>query len=429
MITSQNVFSITEQGDGTPVPVGVRGERVGPSRPSASDYSTTATVVINQAAIADNATGIKPVMNQEKEVTIPPRFLIIRKSQGDFSRESPFLIQKLLFGIVGNLKNIRKINEGLLVETVSSAQSTRLLNTKRLGENTIVVEPHKSLNVVKGVVVCRDLLNSTIEEITEGLKSQGVIEVKRIKINKNGELIDTANHVLTFNKPTLPSYVNAAFYKLPVRHYIPAPMRCFRCQRYGHTAMKCDNQQICMCGKPPHESQPCEEPLKCVNCLGDHSSRSKDCPVYKQELAIQEIKVKEKLSYLEAKKKVVVQTPKTGVSYAKAISTPAKIDSASIIKELIPQLVTALKDVFVCKERKENIDETNFKTPVSQDVSRQESEDISDSESIQSYASSSIELPIEKRKREELSPDKNSPGDAIQTRSKKGKLAGKSKKK
>lgn len=43
---------------------------------------------------------------------------------------------------------------------------------------------------------------------------------------------------------------------------------------------------MCVCGKPPHQGSLYTEPLVCINCNGQHSARSRNCPVYKQEAAI-----------------------------------------------------------------------------------------------------------------------------------------------
>lgn len=287
------------------------------------------------------------IMSQEKEIV--PRFLVIKRSEGDFEKVSPFLLSKLLFGLVGELKSIKKIREGLLVETVSATQALRLMKATTLGDMAIQTLAHRTLNISKGVVFCRDLLNCSVEEICSELKSQGVIEVRRIKTRINGDLKDTANHVLTFNTPKIPAKIKVAYYSLNVRLYIPAPMRCFRCQKFGHTATRCSNEQVCVCGKKLHEGTPCDQPVTCVNCKGPHNARSRDCPVFKQEVAIQELKAKENITYPEARKKVIIPTPR-GVSYAKAASTIPKMDTTPLVQELIPQLVSALKSVFVTRE-------------------------------------------------------------------------------
>lgn len=94
-------------------------------------------------------------------------------------------------------------------------------------------------------------------------------------------------------------------------------MRCYRCQKFGHTATRCNNEAICSCGKPSHGDNPYPETPECANCKGKHLAKSKDCPHYKQEAAIKEIQVRENIPYPEAKAKVVIRTPTLGISYAR----------------------------------------------------------------------------------------------------------------
>ncbi|KAK5644855.1 hypothetical protein RI129_006155 [Pyrocoelia pectoralis] len=281
-------------------------------------------------------------MNPEKRIL--PRFWIVKKEEGDFFKDSPFAIYQQLFGFVGETKMIRKIKEGLLVETASAAQASRLESIKKLGQTPVTVTPHDKLNQSRGVITCRDLLNCTVEEIVEGMSSQNVIEARRIKTRRNGTLEDTASLILTFNKLTIPQKVKAGFHSLPVRLYIPDPIRCFKCQAFGHTTLRCNNAAVCACGKQPHEDVPCNTPFTCVNCKGDHSSRSKNCPTYKTEKAIQEIKTRENLPYHEAKKKVVIATPAQGVSYAETTTSTAK-QSAGLYKEVASQLLPLVKEI------------------------------------------------------------------------------------
>lgn len=189
------------------------------------------------------------------------------------------------------------------METRTDAQSNRLMKVTNFADYPVTVIPHGTLNSSKGIVYCKDLMNCSEEEIQEELKEIGVMKVERIKIRKDGKLTDTPNHILTFNKPKLPSDIKVAMYKLEIRPYIPAPVRCYRCQKLGHTTISCNNEPRCACGKQPHEDSPCESSPVCVNCNGSHSAGYKGCPAYKTEFAIQKIRVTEKLSYFEAKKK------------------------------------------------------------------------------------------------------------------------------
>ncbi|KAK5640215.1 hypothetical protein RI129_011026 [Pyrocoelia pectoralis] len=205
------------------------------------------------------------------------------------------MIQKQLFGLIGEVKSIRKVKDGMLIETVSTPQAKKLFSSERLDSPKIEVTPENTLNYSKGMVNCKNLL----VEICSELKSHEVTKVRRIKKKVNGELQGTPNHVLTFNTPKLAPMIKAGYLVLSVRVHVPAPIRCFRCQI----------TQMCVCGKELHGDKRCEDSIECVNCKGNHLDISKSWPIYKQESVIQEIKVKENISYLEARRKVGLPTP------------------------------------------------------------------------------------------------------------------------
>lgn len=54
-------------------------------------------------------------------------FLVIKREEGDFTNINPFLISRTLKRIVGDLKNVCKVRDGLLVETIINKEQTRLL--------------------------------------------------------------------------------------------------------------------------------------------------------------------------------------------------------------------------------------------------------------------------------------------------------------
>ncbi|GFX06356.1 uncharacterized protein TNCV_2938841 [Trichonephila clavipes] len=55
---------------------------------------------------------------------------------------------------------------------------------------------------------------------------------------------------------------------------------------------------------------------KCVNCKGDHPSYSRSCPTWSIEKEITALKIKNKISYPEARRIVSSRTPVSGISYA-----------------------------------------------------------------------------------------------------------------
>ena len=96
------------------------------------------------------------------------------------------------------------------------------------------------------------------------------------------------------------------YYRLAVSQFIPNPIRCYKCQKFGHTKFNCRKNEVCnKCGKEDHnDSQECTNEAKCVNCQGNHASNDKTYPKWKEEKEIQRIKAERGISYTDAKKQM-----------------------------------------------------------------------------------------------------------------------------
>ena len=97
-----------------------------------------------------------------------------------------------------------------------------------------------------------------------------------------------------------PFAVNKA--TVAVSQFIPNPIRCYKCQKFGHTKFNCRKNEVCnKCGNEDHtDSQECTNEAKCVNCQGNHASNDKTCPKWKEEKEIQRIKAERGISYTDA---------------------------------------------------------------------------------------------------------------------------------
>ncbi|XP_067123226.1 uncharacterized protein [Centruroides vittatus] len=200
-----------------------------------------------------------------------PAYLIVHATgEKPLSKASPFLIQKLFESTIGQLKKIQKLRSGdLLVETASPQQSAKLLQTKTLGEMEVTVTPHGSLNSSRGVI------SEDESDIQIGLSDQGVTAVRRISIRRDGKFIPTKHLILTFNKSTLLSVITAGYLRCPVRPYVPNLLRCFKCQRFGHSQTSCRGKSVCaQCWTEGHESTECNSTPCCVNCKDTHPAYS-----------------------------------------------------------------------------------------------------------------------------------------------------------
>ncbi|GFV89074.1 uncharacterized protein TNCV_4912731 [Trichonephila clavipes] len=216
------------------------------------------------------------------------------KTPDTFTNVSPFLIEKAFNGSIGEVKSIRKMRSGdLFLEASSAKQATALINLQKLAHLDVTVAPHTTLNFSRGVISPADFLNVSTEEIKENMQAQNVCDVRRITIRRDGQVLNTKHLILTFNTPDLPQTVKMAYIRCPVRPYIPNPLRCFQCQRFGHSKTVCRGQPTCSrCAEVGHDSADCKAKERCVNCKGDHSSFSRACPTWLLEKEITALQIK-----------------------------------------------------------------------------------------------------------------------------------------
>lgn len=219
---------------------------------------------------------------------------------------SPFLVSKTLSDTIGvGYKASRMANGDLLLELRDEIQHQKLSNLTSFGDVPVTVTPHRTMNTSRGVVSDDDLMGLTETELVEGWSDQNVLNVKRISMRRDGKEIQTKHLILTFGSSILPETIEAGYIKLKVRPYIPNPLRCFKCQRFGHSSQNCRGRSTCAkCSSTEHQSESCENTAHCVNCDGDHAAYSRSCPSWKREKKIVAIKVKENISFKEARRRI-----------------------------------------------------------------------------------------------------------------------------
>ena len=161
-------------------------------------------------------------------------------------------------------------------------------------------------------------------EIRMELQEQGVVEVHRVTVKKDTEKVPTNTLFLTFISPDLPKEIMVGYLKVKVALFVPNPMHCFNCSKYGHTSQRCKVAVKCMgCGKDKREGQ-CEGPKLCSNCYGPHASSAKDCPVWQKDKEVQCVHVEKRISFPEARQLVEAKMSSVitgGKTYAAATST------------------------------------------------------------------------------------------------------------
>ena len=222
----------------------------------------------------------------------------------------------------GRTPKVSQLKYGrLLVETNSPEESVRLQNLSSLGGNDAVCTPHPTLNQSKGLIYAPQLMKYSEERLHAEFEAQGVSKVERMKKMIDGALTPQPNLILTFDNTVLPKVIYAAWYKIEVKPFIPRPRRCFYCQEFGHVVTSCrlkdqGKPSICKnCGEEEHGM--CAKISKCVHCGSNHPASSFECDVYIFEKEVQATRTKERISFAEAKEKVLTKFIRPGVSFAR----------------------------------------------------------------------------------------------------------------
>ncbi|KFM83317.1 Nucleic-acid-binding protein from mobile element jockey, partial [Stegodyphus mimosarum] len=115
-------------------------------------------------------------------------------------------------------------------------------------------------------------------------------------------------------------------------------MRCFQCQRFGHTKNSCRGKLTCArCSLVGHESESCSAVPLCINCKGEHTAFSRSCPKWKLEKEVQATKVNNNISYAEARRLVQTNQIRPNTSFAAAVkSTKSVAVQVSVGTQTLP---------------------------------------------------------------------------------------------
>lgn len=262
-----------------------------------------------------------------------PKYLIISSDdpQKQLKTVSPFVIKKWINANCDAVEEISRLRDGnILVLTKNARQTQVLLKLKTVaGLCKVKVELHKTLNICKGVIYCKDWFMLSDDEIKKELEDQKVVKVENIKREKDGKRIASPLFIISFNAYNLPTQLDTGFYKVLVKPYIPNPMRCVKCKKFGHTKNFCESPILCAeCAEIEHIPSPCLKPIKCVNCnSSEHNSLNKICPNFIERKKILQIKIEDKCSFALAKKKFLTSS-KTKI-YFEPNKTFASITSNS----------------------------------------------------------------------------------------------------
>ena len=133
--------------------------------------------------------------------------------------------------------------------------------------------------------------------------------------------------------------VNVGYVRVKVDRYIPNPLRCFKCQKFGHSSRLCRNEAVChRCGEK-HSEENCNNAAKCINCSGPHGASSRECPVWLREKEVQRVKAEKNIPFPQARQ-IVIQQQSTVL---RSGPTSAAVVSAAVSAQRHPTVTVAAR--------------------------------------------------------------------------------------
>ena len=151
-------------------------------------------------------------------------------------------------------------------------------------------------------------LDVELEKVKESVQNQyRVVSITRLnKKNSRGQWEPSLALKVTFEEEELPRDLKIGYSYYKVQPYVSEPLRCYRCQRLGHTALGCNARKRCLKCGGEHLIEQCKSDTeKCANCKGCHTANSKRCRVYQTACDIEKEKALKQTTYEEARRRVV----------------------------------------------------------------------------------------------------------------------------
>jgi len=225
---------------------------------------------------------------------------------------NPFFISREIEKSFGKIAQVESRGLSLKLTCTSQKQKESVVNCKVLGNIEVVgsipnVETRKLQNVERAKVhrvvitgVPVDIEDNVVKEETSA------IEAKRIYKRYDSNAAPTTAVILTFEVENIPSTVTIGYLRFKTKNYIPMVTRCYKCQKFGHTASRCRQESdTCPICSGPHTYTECSvkentETKKCANCGEAHSASYRGCKEYILAKQVNHRAAENRLSYRDA---------------------------------------------------------------------------------------------------------------------------------
>ena len=241
------------------------------------------------------------------------RFLVLKTER----RISPLVLENKLLSLCPTREMCfrpQKTNEWL-IEATTKAQSDIFLKIEEIQGIKVSVKSHDMLNYIQGTVVLpqidedeeipdKTILLDSLKLRYDNINNIEVFEIPNRKNHKNPIRIAK----IKFIGQDLTQKIKILGQNREVRPYVPKPLQCKLCCKFGHTHKVCQNKEICIvCGSEEHTTNWKCPDMNCSNCGQLHHARSKECPFYMYNTELKLLMTRTGMAVREAKLELKVR--------------------------------------------------------------------------------------------------------------------------
>ena len=245
----------------------------------------------NSEGDSDQGSRKVPKVQEEGEY----KFFVKFKDKNDKAL-NPLKLSDEIKNKMGGVLNVRMLRNGnVLVFCKSHGHKTKAMKVRHLLNRPIECFVPGG-GGVKGVVYISPEI--TESALIENIKGAEIESARRFK--QDGTAV-----MLTFKQEIMPERVFLGYMSFTVREYRRPPLRCYKCQRFGHAAAAFRGDRRCgKCGGD-HDFKQCQvEKTKCCNCGGKHITSFRGCESHITAVEVEKVRAGKDMSYAEAIRQV-----------------------------------------------------------------------------------------------------------------------------
>lgn len=209
--------------------------------------------------------------------------------------------------------------------------ANRLTNDENLKAKNYRAYIPRHLISVTGVIAGVPL-DITEEEIMEDILCEyPVMQVYRMNRFVNNQKEPTQRLSITFRASKLPESIKIFHCSLRVRAFIKKAVLCLKCLRYNHKQENCKGKRRCQQCSRLHENDEeywnCQKPQRCLHCRKDHKTSDQTCPERARQNNIQAILARTSLTAVEVVEQFPIQTQNYYEALVESVQEPTPAES------------------------------------------------------------------------------------------------------